>query len=292
MFAYIGNAFTFLNKPFYESGSTKISVTTLLLTIPVFYVATWLSKIAKRVLENTPVTSNLDPSRRFSLLNLVRYLVTGLVIIIGLSVIGINVSSLAVLFGVLGVGLGFGLQGVVANFFAGLVIIVTRPIKEGDRILVNELDGTVITIRLISTVINTLTNETIIIPNSNIVENQVHNYSYNDKRIIIKNMVQVSYNSDLDQVIKVMEGVAEKNPFRLPNSKIVVRVVSFDDSGITMSLWTWITDVNDKHAASSWCNLEIWRSFKQNSVEIPFPQVDVHMKRAVNQISEQEPEER
>jgi potassium-dependent mechanosensitive channel len=279
MFTYLGKVFSFLGKPFYESGSTKISVTTILLTIPVFYLATWLSKIVKRFLENTPVTSNLDPSRRFSLLNLARYLVTALAIIVGLSIIGINVSSLAVLFGVLGVGLGFGLQGVVANFFAGLVIIVTRPIKEGDRIYINGMDGTVITIRLISSVINTLTNETIIIPNSQIVDNSVHNYSYNDKRIIIKNDVQVSYNSDLDKVIEVLTAIAERNPYKLPKSNITVRVVSFDDSGITMSLWTWIGDASEKYAALSWCNLEIWRVFKNNDIEIPFPQVDVHMKK-------------
>ena len=167
-----------------------------------------------------------------------------IVAVIGFSVIGINLSSLAVLLGFLGVGIGFGLQNSVANFFAGLIIILSRPIKEGDRILVNEYEGTVHQIRLISTVINTITDETIILPNSQIVDSYVYNYSYDDISIIICNPVEL-----------VLREVAGKCPYAYPGR-----------------------DAREKNFALSWTNLEIWRAFKAAGIEIPFPQRDIHIR--------------
>ena len=210
--------------------------------------------------------------------NLARYAVMAIVAVIGFSVIGINLSSLAVLLGFLGVGIGFGLQNSVANFFAGLIIILSRPIKEGDRILVNEYEGTVHQIRLISTVINTITDETIILPNSQIVDSYVYNYSYDDISIIICNPVQVSYSSDLDQVELVLREVAGKCPYAYPGRDPRIFFRSFDDSGITVSLCTKIRDAREKNFALSWTNLEIWRAFKAAGIEIPFPQRDVHVR--------------
>jgi small-conductance mechanosensitive channel len=277
--SYLGTIFSFLNEPFFESGATRISVITLVLAIPIFYFATWTSRAARRMIESSPfIRDNLDPSRRFTLVSLFRYGILTLVIIIGLSIIGINLSSLAVIFGVLGIGLGFGLQGVVANFFAGLVIIFTKPIKEGDRIYVNNVDGTVVSIRLISTIINTLTNESIIVPNSQIISSSVHNYSYADRMIAVVTKVQVSYSSDLDKVLQILMDLGHENPFRDKSRNPRAMVESFDDSGITVSLWTWVSDVSDKLDAKSWANLETWRRFKEMSVEIPFPQLDLHVK--------------
>ncbi len=277
--SYVGTVFSFLNEPFFESGATRISVITLVMAIPIFYFATWTSRAARRMIENSPfIRDNLDASRRFTVVSLFRYGILTLVIIIGLSIIGINLSSLAVIFGVLGIGLGFGLQGVVANFFAGLVIIFTKPIKEGDRIFVNNVDGTVVSIRLISTIINTLTNESIIVPNSQIISSSVHNYSYADRMIAVVTKVQVSYSSDLDKVLRILIDLGEQNPFRDKSRNPRAMVESFDDSGITVSLWTWVSDVSDKLDAKSWANLETWRRFKETAVEIPFPQLDLHVK--------------
>jgi small-conductance mechanosensitive channel len=221
---------------------------------------------------------SLDHARRFSASNLLRYAFLVLFILIGLSFIGIDLSSLVVLFGVLGIGVGFGLQNVIANFFAGLVILISRPIKVGDRILVNSFEGDVVQIRLIASIINTLTNETLIIPNAQIVANVVHNYSYEDRRIIIVNSVQVAYESDLDEVGRVLRGVGSENPYRVVNIEPEVLVRSFDDSGITCDLRTWINAASDKMRARSWQNLEIWRAFKHAGITIPFPQRDLHIK--------------
>ena len=278
MLEYIGSFLSVLGEPLIASGSTSISFLTLLLTIPVFYIASWAGRSSRSLLDRALLKRmGLDESRKFSIASLVRYSVMVVVVLIGLSFIGIDLSALAVLFGVLGIGVGFGLQSVVANFFSGLIIILTRPIKENDRIEVNQLDATVIQIRLLSTVINTVTNETIIIPNSHLVNNTVHNYSYDNRSIIITNDVSVSYDTDLDEARVILLGIANDNPFKT-RIEPEARVTAFEDSGIGMKLLTSIGDVSDKYQAQSWTNLEIWRRFKTQGIEIPFPQVDLHVK--------------
>ena len=276
---YLGKFFSVLGEPIISAGSTKISFFTVILTIPVFYLASWAGKASRNFLGRSLLNRmRLDDSRKFSVASLARYGVMVIVVLIGLSVIGIDLSAIAVLFGVLGIGVGFGLQSTISNFFSGLVIILTRPIKEGDRILVGNYDATVVHIRLLSTVINTVTEETIIVPNSGLVNNSVHNYSYDSRRIYLENTVSVSYKSDLEKVIEVLTGVGRDNPFINSDREPMVRVESFDNSGISMKLLTWIRDVNDKHQARTWANLEIWRRFRANAIEIPYPQMDLHFR--------------
>ncbi len=270
----------FLGEPFFTSGNTEISVVTLLLLIPIFYVATWAGNGTRRILEHGVLDRvSLDPSRRFSVVNLARYGVMALVVVIGLSIVGINLSSLAVIFGVLGLGLGFGLQGVVANFFAGLMIVLSRPIKEGDRVHINGLEGDVRRIRILYSVVNTITNETLIIPNREIVERIVHNQSYEDPSIILFTDVQVSYRSDLDLVRRVLTEVGERSSYRYADRQPNVLFRSFDSSGITVTLALPIRTSIERHRARSQVVLDVWRAFKEAGVEIPFPQMDLHVKQ-------------
>ncbi len=277
---YLKMFYDLLSSPFFESGSTKISLITIILTIPVFYIASWIAKGFLSFINRTVLSSfPLDDAKKFTITNISRYGIMVVIIIIGLSIIGINLSSLTVIFGVLGIGVGFGLQGVVSNFFSGIVILFSQPIKEGDRVLLQNYEGIVVKIRLLTTTINTLTNESIIVPNSQLVNNHINNYSYEDRRIVITNEVQVAYGSDLDKVIEVLMHVAEENPYSLRRPEPLVRVSAFQDSGILMRTFTWVRDVTDKYSALSWNNLEIWRHFKKNGIEIPFPQMDLHVKR-------------
>ncbi|MCK4541329.1 MAG: mechanosensitive ion channel, partial [Spirochaetales bacterium] len=187
---YFQKFYAFLNQPILSSESTTISFVTIILMIPLFYLASWAGKMSRGLVNHAFLDRlGLDESRRYTLTKLVRYTVVVLVLLIGLSVIGIDLSILTVFFGVLGIGLGFGLQHTVANFFAGIVIIFSRPIKVGDKILVDDIEGTVMEVKALSTVINTLTEETILLPNSHLVHNMVHNYSYRSRRIIISNTV-------------------------------------------------------------------------------------------------------
>jgi len=181
IFEYLQRFYEILNQPLINSGNTRVTFITVLLTIPVFYLASWAGRATRGVMRNSLFSKiGLDEAQQFSIASLTRYTVMVLVLLIGLSIIGIDLSALTVIFGVLGIGLGFGLQSVVSNFFSGLIIIITRPVKEGDRILVHGIEGTILQIRMLATVINTLTNESIVVPNSKLVQESVHNFSFYD----------------------------------------------------------------------------------------------------------------
>jgi len=279
IFEYFQRFYGILNQPIISSGNTRVTFVTLILTIPVFYLASWAGRASRSMMRKSILgRMGLDEAQQFSAVNLTRYAVMVLVLLIGLSIIGIDLSALTVMFGVLGIGLGFGLQQVVSNFFSGLVIIITRPVKEGDRVLVKDTEGTILQIRILSTVINTLTNESIIVPNSHLVQETVHNFSFYDPSIIIKNEIGVSYSSDLDLVMSVLQDIAERNPFRMNENKCWVYLKEFGDFSINFTVYTWIKSTNDKFAAHHWNNLEIWRQFKQQGIEIPFPQLDLHQR--------------
>lgn len=270
----------FLREPFFTSGNTSISVVTLLLLVPIFYAATWAGNSTRRVLEQGVLDRlSLDPSRKFSIVSLSRYGAMVIVAVIGLSIVGINLSSLAVIFGVLGLGIGFGLQGVVANLFAGLMIILSRPIKEGDRVQIAGLEGDVKQIRVLYSVVNTLTNETLIVPNREIVENIVHNQSYDDPSIVLLTDVQVSYRSDLDKVKAVLMRVGEESSFLYDGKQPRVLFRSFDDSGIAVRLALPIRSAIERHIAKSEIIVDIWRAFRETGIEIPFPQMDLYVKQ-------------
>ena len=276
---YARQVWQILTTPLVEAGSSSISVITIILTIPVFYVAVVTGRLASRFVRDSFLQRiATSDDTRFVIGSLINYLVLGLVILIGLSMIGINLSSLAVLFGVLGIGVGFGLQGVIANFVAGLVIIFERPIKEGDRIRIDGIEGDVLSIRMRSTIVDTLTHETIIVPNNSLIDGRIHNYSHRQPEIIAINEVTVAYSADLEVAREVLLSIGSDNPYGIPGRPLDVRVKEFQDSGILMQLWTWIRDAKQLHVAKSWANFEIWKRFRDSGVTIPFPQRDLYIK--------------
>ena len=276
---YLGVLWGGLTTPVINSGATQISIITIILVIPVIALAWWGTGRLMRLVDSRLLSrTSLDPALRFSVFSLTRYVVLIVALLLGLTIIGINLSSVAVLLGVLGIGVGFGLQSIVANFFAGLIIVFERPVKVGDRIVVNNLEGDVVRVRLRSTLITTLTNETIIVPNSQLVEHQIHNYSFDSAEIIIVNSVSVAYGTDLETVLRVLLETAAGNPYLLAGRENKARVTDFGDSGITVELRTWIRDAHHKLDAVAWTNLAVWKAFRDHRIVIPFPQVDLHVK--------------
>ncbi|HAK44767.1 MAG TPA: mechanosensitive ion channel protein MscS [Spirochaeta sp.] len=273
---YLRMIFDVLNQPFIESGGTRITIITIILTIPVFYIGSWIGKTVKKMINRDLLDRmGFDDSKKFSFTSIIQYGVMIIVIMIGMSFIGVDLSALTLLFGVLGIGLGFGLQSIVANLIAGLIIIFSRPVKEGDRILINGIEGTVSQIKLISSNITTLANESIIVPNSNFVENVVHNYSYADRKIVVINKISISYDNDPEHAIAVLEKIAVNSEYALKEPAPIARFKSFGDSGLDISLFTWISDVKYKYDAHDKINREIWKRFRDENISIPYPHVQV-----------------
>ncbi len=271
-----------LNTPFIAAGDIRISVITLLAIVPLLYLANWIGGWTQKMLDVKVFdVIGIDSRQRFSVGNLIRYGVMALFLLFGLSAIGISFSSLTALFAIFGVGIGFGLQTTVANFFSGLIIVVTRPIKQGDFIKATTADGTyegiVSEIKLIYTVMNTSLNETIIIPNSSIVDNSVHNYSYDDPSVIYPIPIQVSYEEDLNRVQEILMDIGRACPYLRKGEEPRTQIFSFDNSGITLRLLITLDRASEKFACRTYVHQEIWQAFRTHGVTIPYPQMDVHM---------------
>lgn len=207
------------------------------------------------------------------------YIAFCLALLFSMLIMGVNFTGLAIIAGALSVGIGLGLQSIVNNFVSGLILLIEKPIKTGDRIAVGETEGFVKKIRIRSTQITTLSKEDIIIPNSDLITNQVTNYMFRDSLWRVTCQVGVAYGSDIEKVKQVLlevaaahEGVVQTQP----NQPSVI-FSAFSDSSLTFELWTIITDVNKKHQIASDLNFAIDRAFREHNITIAFPQRDLHI---------------
>ena len=187
--------------------------------------------------------------------------------------------------GALGVGIGFGLQNITDNFISGIIILFEKPIKVGDRIEVGEVQGDVISISFRATTVLTNDNISIIVPNSEFISSKVINWSHNDRNIRFRIPVGVSYNEDPEKIKKILLSVANINDHVLKNPGPVVLFDEYGDSSLNFSLAVWTATHSDKpRILKSELYFEIFKRFKEEGVEIPFPQRDIHIKTKPIQI--------
>jgi small-conductance mechanosensitive channel len=269
----------FLNMTLFEINKTPVTSSSILmfiLMITVFYIS---SKIINRLMMKPLLGRfSIDEGIRYNLIRISHYLIMVVGTIVAFQFIGIDLSGLAVIFGLLSVGIGFGLQNITSNFISGLILLFERPIKIGDRVTVGETEGDVTDINIRSTTIRTLNNITFIVPNSEFVSTRVINWSHGDTKIRLEILVGVSYNSDLDLVLKALHEVAEEHPSVLKNPESDVLFIDFGDSSWNMKLRVWIRDPKNHPKIHSDLNCAIVRKFRQYEIEIPFPQRDLHLK--------------
>ncbi|MCX7125520.1 MAG: mechanosensitive ion channel, partial [Gammaproteobacteria bacterium] len=197
---------------------------------------------------------------------------------------GIDFTGLAIVAGALSVGVGLGLQNIVNNFVSGLILLIEKPIKPGDRIVIGKTEGFVRKIRIRSTQISTLAKEDVIVPNADLITQQVTNYMFRDRNSRVNCQVGVAYGSDINLVKKLLLEVASKHDdvvHNAPNEPIVF-FSRFADSSLTFDLWCVIHDVNKKNFVVSDLNFAIDAAFRQHEINIAFPQRDVHIKDYVS----------
>lgn len=264
-----------INKPFLTAGSINISVLTLLLFIPVLLIAQNIGKLVGKMVKNSIQKGKISDIIQFRIVKIVRYGVTAIALFVGLTALGINLSSIAVILGALGIGVGFGLQTLISNFSAGLVIFFTGPIKEGDRVTIGKVDGFITKINIISTVVTTLMNETLIVPNSMLISDVCFNHSYNGISVCIENSIKIDYSADVDKAIKIMSEALESSPFVVPGTKASVRLSSFEELGIQLVSYIDIMDVAKKGLAVSYANIAILKAFQQNGIALGGKKVQI-----------------
>jgi small-conductance mechanosensitive channel len=205
------------------------------------------------------------------------YVVWMLGILIALHVFGLNTASLAVAFGALGIGLGFGLQNIFNNFISGIILLFERPIQVGDDVEVNGIWATVKKINVRSTVVQTYDNASLIIPNADFVSTQVTNWSFKDKRLRRNILIGVAYGSDVTLVRDTLLEIAQKTPKVLKVPAPDVLFTDFGDSALIFRLRLW-TDIDSMLKVETAIRFEIDRLFRERGIEISFPQRDVHIR--------------
>ena len=253
-------------------------ITGLFLFILIWTVSSWL----KHKLEGKwLVSAELGPSASETLVTIFGYVCFTLAVIIGLSVAGVNFSGLAIIAGALSVGIGFGLQNIVNNFVSGLILLFERPIKRGDWIIVGNTEGYVNKISVRSTIIQTFDRSDVIVPNSELISNQVTNWMLSDisGRVVVS--VGVAYGSDTGLVKKLMLEVANSHPRVVTDGSVPkpkVLFMEFGDSSLNFDLRCFIRNIDYRLTTKSDLNFAIDAIFRKHGVEIPFPQRDVHVR--------------
>jgi small-conductance mechanosensitive channel len=269
-----------LEEPFATVGGLPITAF-FALKVSIFVVALFLvAHVTMTMLENRILTyTPLEEGQRYAVARVVSYLVFTLGLVIGLQSLGINLNSLVVVGGALGVGVGFGLQGIVSNFVAGLVLLLEQPVKLGDRIEVGGTFGDVVRLRGRSTWIQTNDNVVIIVPNSEFINERVINWTANDRQVRISMPVGVSYDTDPKVVRQLLTQIATEHSDVLSDPAPEIVFQDFGDSSLDFELRVWtIRQVQTPQRLKSDLYFAIFEAFREKGIEIPFPQRDLHLR--------------
>lgn len=268
-----------VNLPLFHIGETPVTFGGIGFAFFIVLSAFIFSAIIQRIIFNRlPSKLKVSSGLVYALKRILHYLIVLIGLLLALQCVGINLGSLAVIFGFLSVGIGFGLQNITSNFIAGLIVLIERPISVGDFIRVEDQVGTVLDIKMRSTVIRTQDNVSIIVPNSKFVENQVTNWSHGDTRIRIHCPVGVAYGSDVETVKRSLLEVAHSFDAILKKPAPEVRFLGFGNSSLDFDLLIWSDNPEQQFKLRSEVNCAIDASFRQNNITIPFPQRDLHVK--------------
>lgn len=273
----------FFTTKLFSLGQSDITLVTIAYlvfsTVILIYASNRLSRfIGRSVLKRYSATE--------STVHTVSTIIKYIILIIGLMVIiqtaGIDLSTLSILAGALGVGIGFGLQNITNNFISGVIILFEQPIKVGDRIEVANVKGDVTKISARATTVLTNDNISIIVPNSEFISSTVINWSHNDRNVSFRFPVGVSYQEDPVKIEKLLLEVTKENKGILSKPEPEVLFDEFGDSSLNFFLRVWTTEyTNRPNILKSQLYYAIFEKFKEHGIQIPFPQRDLHIKSPI-----------
>lgn len=277
-----------LYYPLFTIGKQPFTLLTLIKCIIISVVGLFIIKLLLKRLATFFSTLGMEEGEIQSVNTLIKYFLYLLLFLIALGIAGINISQITLIFGALSVGIGFGLQTIANNFISGIILLLERSIRVGDVIELE--DGTVGIVKKInirSTVLRTLSALEIIVPNSDMISKRISTWTYEDDWRLVTVPFGVAYGSDVDKVKKVVLEVAKKIPFTKEDKDHQTKVwfVEFGDSSLNFQLAFWVrlrqidrplAEVKDLYLT------EIYKAFNREGIEIPFPQLDLHVKEIPN----------
>lgn len=283
---YFNDIKVIFNINLLKIGNSSITLWTLIY----FIILAWLlffitAKLRKWVVYKVLSKSKIELGVRLAVGTIIRYgiLILGLVIVV--QTVGINLSAISILAGALGIGIGFGLQNVTNNLVSGIIILFERPIKVGDRIQVGDVFGDVVSISMRSSMVVTNDNIAVIVPNSEFISSKVINWSFSDRNVRFNIPVGVAYKEDPEKVRRILLEIVEKEEGVLKSPKSDVLINDFGESSINLILRIWTNSyITAPGNLKSKLYFEILKKFRENDIELPFPQRDLHIKNSEFQV--------
>jgi small-conductance mechanosensitive channel len=269
-----------MEKIRFAFGKSHITLLTIVQgtfsSLAVLVLALWISATLEHRVLNQHVQ---DLSLRKVAANAIRATLLLVGLLFALSAVGVDLTALSVLGGALGVGLGFGLQKLAANYVSGFVILFERSLRIGDTVRVDGFEGTVMDIKTRYTLIRSLTGRESIVPNEKLITERIENLSLADPRILLTCDVTVGYDSDVEQVQRILVDAALASERVLQEPAPSARLARFGADGLEFTLLFWIDDpANGQLNVRSEINLRILRDFRAAGIDLPYPQRVVHVK--------------
>ena len=250
----------------------------LLLAIVIWIVGSYLIKTFKKVIIKSMEKKGVDPSLKSFLGSLITAVLYVMLVIITISTIGVQTSSLVAVLGAAGLAIGLALQGSLSNFAGGVLIIIFRPFNVGDFIEMGSMSGTVKEIQIFQTFLDTPDNKRVVIPNGQLSNNSLINYTRTPTRRIDMKF-SVGYNSDIKLVRNLIEETINKNGFVLKDHEILVRLETLADSSMIFVVKVWALNENYWDVYYD-ITENIKNNFDKNGIEIPYPKMDVNIKNS------------
>lgn len=269
-----------INYPLIQMGDSPLTLNSIIKLLVVLCLVVVTERVLRRLLRRRVLSrTHLSPDLQYAVSRFAGYCFIAIGFFFAVKLIHLDLSALAVIVGALGVGIGFGLQNIVSNFVSGLIILAERPIAIGHRVEVGGVAGQVTRINLRSTTVVTNDNITIIVPNSDFITHAVTNWSYGDPKVRMRLPVGVAYGSEVGKLQRLLLEVAAENPMVLKEPEPTVRMLGFGDSSLNFELAVWTVELAHRPTRfRSDLYFAIERKLRENQIEIPFPQRDLHLR--------------
>ncbi|WP_421862813.1 mechanosensitive ion channel family protein [Parvibaculum sp.] len=276
--------YALLDAAAFTAGDFRISILGIVKSLVLFgaflLIAGFLLKLADARMAHL---EGVTPAARLLIFKILRIAVIAAAVVVALTTVGVDLTAIAVFSGALGVGLGFGLQKVVSNLLSGILLLLDRSLKPGDVIEVGDAYGWIEKMGGRYVTVATRDGKEYLIPNEDLITQQVINWSYTDRAIRLRVGVGISYRSNVRTAMELMAKAAAAQPRVLEDElhKPVVRLLGFGDSSVDLELRIWVTDPEKGTVnIASDIRLAIWDAFHENGIEFPFPQRDLHISSA------------
>jgi small-conductance mechanosensitive channel len=265
----------------FNLGSQRMNVGLLLTSAGIIYGAFLASWILQRLLMDEALgRRRVEKGVRLSIGRLVHYVLMFVGFLLALLALGFEFTKLTIMLSALGVGIGFGLQGVVNNFVSGLILLFERPVRVGDTIEISGNWAEIKRIGIRATTVQTLDQADVIIPNSDLINNQVTNWTLSNRQVRLIIPVGVAYGSDVPLVMETLAACAENHGMVAALRPPQVLFLNFGESSLDFELRVWVTDADHRLKVRSDLHQEIDRRFREANIEIAFPQRDLHLRSA------------